>query len=169
MIRCAPPLAFALLLASGAPALAEGQWGALALSERSTAYGYAFDHETQETAAARALSECARNAQDCRVHTTFRNTCLVLAGSVDGPFGWAWGARQQTREQRALEQCRQRGAVNCKIVERVCSGTAGGPRTPQGPARAPDRPATPNTPAATTAPNTPPNARTPGAPTKLHQ
>ena len=170
-------LAFALLLASGTPALAEGQWGALALSERSTAYGYSFDYDTQETASARALAECAKNAQDCRVHTTFRNTCLVLAGSVDGPFGWSWGARQQTQEQRALEQCRQRGAVNCKIVERVCSGTAGGPRAPQNPARAPDRPAapntaTPNTPAATTpntaAPNTAPDTRTPGAPTQLH-
>jgi hypothetical protein len=182
---------------AAAPALADGQWGALALSERSTAYGYAFDHDTQEAAAARALAECQKNAQDCRVHTTFRNTCLVLAGSVDGPFGWAWGAREASREQRAIEQCRQRGAVNCRVVERVCTGSAGGPRTPATPARtqepppaAPPRtqegppvtparthetpPATASPPPANMAPHAgdPPAARDPrgaGPPTQLHR
>jgi hypothetical protein len=166
--------AAAALLIAAAPAHAEREWGALALSERSTAYGYAKDFDTQEGAAERALAECARNASDCRLHTAFRNTCLVLAGSVDGPFGWAWGAPANTRAQRALEQCRQRGAINCKVVETVCAGTAGGPATPRNPAaRTPARPATP---AATTPPATPPattappaSTRTPGTPTPLHR
>lgn len=175
---------------SAAPAHAEREWGALALSERSTAYGYAKDYDTQEGASERALAECAKNASDCRVHTAFRNTCLVLAGSVDGPFGWAWGAPANTRAQRALEQCRQRGAINCKIVETICAGTAGGPATPRNPAaRAPARPAapaattppppttappaakappaTPTPPAAVTTPA--PDSRTPGTPTPLHK
>jgi hypothetical protein len=167
----------AALLFATAPAHAEREWGALALSERSTAYGYAKDFDTQESASERAMAECAKNASDCRLHTAWRNTCLVLAGSVDGPFGWAWGAPANTREQRALEQCRQRGAINCKIVETVCAGTAGGPATPRNPAaRTPARPATP---AATTPPagSTPPAsvtappASTPpaGTPTPLHR
>ena len=153
----------AALIVAAAPAHAERDWGALALSERSTAYGYARDFDTQEGAAARALAECAKNASDCRVHTAWRNTCLVLAGSIDGPFGWAWGAPERTRAERALAQCRQRGAVNCKVVETVCAGTAGGPPTP----RTPARPA----PTATTPPAaTPPAATTPpGSPTPLHK
>jgi hypothetical protein len=160
--------AAAALLFAAAPAHAEREWGALALSERSTAYGYAKDFDTQESASERAMAECAKNASDCRLHTAFRNTCLVLAGSVDGPFGWAWGAPANTRAQRALEQCRQRGAINCKVVETVCAGTAGGPATPgHAPrTRGPARPATPaaTTPPANTAPppaTTPPAAATP--------
>ena len=180
----------AALLFAAAPAHAEREWGALALSERSTAYGYAKDFDTQEAASERAMAECAKNASDCRLHTAWRNTCLVLAGSVDGPFGWAWGAPANTREQRALEQCRQRGAINCKVVETICAGTAGGPATPRNPAaRTPARPTTPAATAptpATTAPpaakappasptppaavTTPaPDARTPGTPTPLHK
>ena len=163
-------VATAALLFATVPAYAERDWGALALSERSTAYGYAKDFDTQEGASERALAECAKNASDCRVHTAFRNTCLVLAGSVDGPFGWAWGAPANTRADRAMAQCRQRGAINCKVVETVCAGTAGGPPTPRTPAaRAPAQPATP---AATAPPATaaPPAAATPsGAPTPLHR
>ncbi|HEY7608680.1 MAG TPA: DUF4189 domain-containing protein [Alphaproteobacteria bacterium] len=156
--------AAALVLApAGAYAQAQGEWGALALSERSTAYGYSYDFDSQDGATGRALAECSKNAGDCRVHTTFRNTCLVLAGSVDGPFGWAWGGAEATRTQRALEQCRQRGAINCKVVETVCTGTAGGPARPRNPARAP-QPAPP-----TSTPATSPPASTPGAPTQLHK
>jgi hypothetical protein len=182
------PIAAALILAAS-PAWAEREWGAIALSERSTAYGYAQDFDTQEGASERALAECRKNASDCRVHTAFRNTCLVLAGSVDGPFGWAWGAPERTRAQRALEQCRQRGAINCKVVETICAGTAGGPPTPRTPARpaaAPPTtppPATTTPPAATTpppaatppatttppAPTTAPDTRPPGTPTPLHR
>jgi hypothetical protein len=164
-------LAPALLLASAAPALAQGQWGALALSERSTAYGYSFDYDTQEKASERALAECAKNASDCRVHTTFRNTCLVVAGSVDGPIGWAWGGREQTRDQRAVEQCRQRGAVNCKVVERICSGLARGTHAPRTPAQTQDAPpaAPPARGATPPAAAPPPDTRTPGTPTQLHR
>ena len=161
--------AAAALFFAAAPARAEREWGALALSERSTAFGYARDYDTQEGASERAMAECAKNAGDCRLHTAWRNTCLVLAGSVDGPFGWAWGAPANTREQRALEQCRQRGAINCKIVETICAGTAGGPTTPRTPAaRAPARPAAPAAAPPTTAPPAtaapPPAAATPATP-----
>lgn len=163
--------AAAALSLAAAPAQAEREWGALALSERSTAYGYARDFDTEAGASERALAECAKNASDCRLHTAWRNTCLVLAGSVDGPFGWAWGAPATTRAQRALDQCRQRGAVNCKVVETICSGTAGGPATPRTPAAPPPATAAPAPaaapPAAVTAPS--PETRTPGAPTPLHR
>ncbi len=177
-----PVAAAAALSIAASPAQAEREWGALALSERSPAYGYARDFDTEAGASERALAECAKNASDCRLRTAWRNTCLVLAGSVDGPFGWAWGAPATTRAQRALDQCRQRGAVNCKVVETICSGTAGGPATPRTPAaRTPERPATPAAtvrpptpappaaapPAAVTAPQ--PETRTPGAPTPLHR
>ena len=155
------PIAAVLILAAS-PAWAEREWGAIALSERSTAYGYAQDFDSQEGASQRALAECSKNASDCRVHTAFRKTCLVLAGSVDGPFGWAWGAPERTRAQRALEQCRQRGAVNCKVVETICAGTAGGPPTPRTPARPTAAPPTTPPPSLTTPPatTTPPAATT---------
>lgn len=169
-LRGLAPIGAALFLGA-APALAEsGEWGALAISERSTAYGFSYDYETQEAATARALEECAKNARDCRVHTTFRNTCLVVAGSVDGPFGWAWGGREDTREQRAVDQCRQRGAGNCKVVQRICSGTAGGPRRAPPPRRTEPPPAA-APPPADAAPGTgaPPERRPPGAPLQLHR
>jgi len=168
----------AALAGAAAPAAAENEWGALALSERSTAYGYSFDYDSQETASARALAECARNAGDCRVHTAFRNTCLVLAGSRDGPFGWAWGGSEATRAARAVEQCRQRGAIGCHVVETVCTGTAGAPATPRtptarGPATPPSQPpAQPTGPAAVQPPPSAPppgDTRPPGAPTPLHK
>jgi serine/threonine-protein kinase len=176
-LAAALPLLAASLVA--VPARAQGgEWGALAISEHSTAYGYSYDYPTQQAAADRALAECGRNARDCRVHTTFRNTCLVVAGSVDGPIGWAWGGRPETRDRRALDQCRQRGAVNCKVVQRVCSGTAGGPRmpaprNPAPPAEPPPQPApappASSPPASSPPPNPAPIRPAPGAPTPLHR
>jgi len=171
IVRLAPAL---LLLAWSGPALAQGEWGALAIAERGTAYGYAYDFPTPEAASARALAECGKNAPDCRVHTTFRNTCMVVAGSIDGPMGWSWGGREASRAQRAIEQCHQRGAVNCKVVETVCSGTTGGPSASQGAMRR--QPAAKKAPAASTpgtttppAASTPPPTGTPGQPTPLHK
>jgi hypothetical protein len=99
-----------------------GDWGAIALSTRTGAWGSSWNYDYEDQARARALRECRQHASDCRVFKTFSNVCVALAGDGSGNFGWAWGYTNSERRRRAMQQCRDQGGRGCKIVSTFCTG-----------------------------------------------
>jgi hypothetical protein len=69
---------FCLVLA---PAVSfAGDWGAIALSTRTGAWGSSWNYDEEGDARSAALRECRKHAGDCRVFKTFENACVALAG-----------------------------------------------------------------------------------------
>ncbi|MFO0987663.1 MAG: DUF4189 domain-containing protein [Alphaproteobacteria bacterium] len=117
--------ALAALLLSAAPAAAQGVHGALAISTSTGAYGYGFNYDTEAGARDRAMAECRKHAQDCRVYATFQRQCIAIARAANNAFGWAYGYTNDERAERALNECAGRNGNDCKIVTRFCSGATG--------------------------------------------
>lgn len=117
-------LAAALFAAAGfaRPAAAQGIHGALALSTSTGAYGYGFNYDTPDLARARALSECAKHARDCKVFVDFQRACIAIARGDNNAFGWATGYPNDERPERALNECASQNGTRCKVVTAVCSG-----------------------------------------------
>ncbi len=109
----------------GAPARAQGVYGALAISPSTGAYGYGYNYATDALARDRAMTECRKHAQDCRVYATFQRQCIAIARASNNAFGWALGYPNEERPERALNECAARDGNDCKIVTRFCSGVTG--------------------------------------------
>jgi hypothetical protein len=102
-----------------------GDWGAIALSTRTGAWGVSWNYDDEDEARNRAMRECRKHASDCRVYKTFENACVALAGDSKGNFGWAWGYETVSeRRRRAVQQCRDQGGRGCEIVSTFCTGNA---------------------------------------------
>jgi serine/threonine-protein kinase len=119
-------LAALIALALGAgPARAQGIYAALAISPSTGAYGYGYNYDTSQGAQDRAMAECRKYAQDCRVYSTFSRACIAVARASNNAFGWAIGYADDERPERALNQCAYRNGGDCRVVVRFCSGTTG--------------------------------------------
>ena len=117
--------ALAALLFAGAPAAAQGVHAALAISPSTGAYGYGYNYNTPALAEERAMNECKKHAQDCRVYARFQRQCIAIARASNNAFGWAYGFSTQERGERALNECAGRNGNDCKVVTRFCSGATG--------------------------------------------
>lgn len=117
--------AIAALVLMGAPAHAQGVYGALAISPSTGAYGFGYNYDTDAQARERAMNECRKHAQDCRVYTTFQRQCISIARAGNNAFGWALGYSREERPERALNECAARGGGDCKIITQFCSGATG--------------------------------------------
>ena len=122
-IRILALLAGLFTLAILPSAASAGDWGAIALSTRTGAWGTSYNYDDEEEARDRAMTECRKNARDCKVFRTFENTCVAVAGDGSGNFGWAWGYTTSERRRRAISQCRDQGGRNCKVETTFCTGS----------------------------------------------
>lgn len=94
--------------------------GALATG-RCGAFGYAHDDVSPEAAALRARAQC--KGRDCKVVTSFRNTCAAFAidaKNACGPSGWAQAANLAEAQNVASQQCNRYGGRACVIRAWVC-------------------------------------------------
>ena len=110
-----------LLVCAGAgsgEALADN-YGAIAYSPSTKAYGWSYDYPSRGAAENEALSGCRRQADDCTVPLWFRNACGALAIGSDG-YGTGWGTDRGIAEQQALGVCR-RYTQRCSITRWVCT------------------------------------------------
>jgi hypothetical protein len=107
---------------AAAPAAAQGVYAALAISTSTGAFGYGFNYDTQDHADARALVECRKHAQDCRVYARFYRNCMALARGGNNAFGWAIGFPDDERPERALNACAAQNGTDCRVVRTFCSG-----------------------------------------------
>jgi hypothetical protein len=102
-----------------------GDWGAIALSTRTGAWGSSWNYDDEDLARSAAMRECRKHASDCRVFKTFENVCVALSGDGRGNFGWAWGYETtEERRRRAVQQCRDQGGRGCSVVSTFCTGSS---------------------------------------------
>ncbi len=111
--------------AAAAPAQAQGIYAAIAISPSTGAYGYGYNYDTDAQARDRAMNECRKHAQDCRVYATFNRQCVAIARASNNAFGWVLGGPKDERPERALNECAARNGDDCKIVTSFCSGATG--------------------------------------------
>lgn len=105
---------------SGADSLSADEWGALAYSYSTGAYGFSYDHDTQQEAINAAVEAC--DEDDCKAVVWFRNSCGAFANATGNDPGYGWGIGDDKDEASAvaLSECRKRG-TGCKIVRWQCT------------------------------------------------
>jgi len=99
---------------------AKGQndyWGALAYSNATGRYGFAYDYSTRAEAIRQAVYKCG--VRDCRGVVWFHNGCGAFARGRGG-WGWGIGDTRAEAQARAVAECRQRG-VNCRVIAWACT------------------------------------------------
>jgi serine/threonine-protein kinase len=108
------------ILGSAGKVEARDNYGAIAYSPSTGAYGWSYDHVSQASAVSAALAECSQRAGDCQVPLWFRNACGALAVGSGGGFGTGWGTSRGIAERYALRVCRQH-AGSCSVRRWVCT------------------------------------------------
>jgi hypothetical protein len=109
----------------GLPAI----WGALAVSNSTTNYGYSYDYPSGEAANAAALQSCnstMKGKRDCKVRSTFSGNCIALATSDDGAWGFSKAYGDLVADDHeALGYCQNSGGKSCTTVLAYCSPNGG--------------------------------------------
>jgi len=98
--------------ANAAGALATGKCGA---------FGYSANDVSSEAASQRARAQC--KGRDCKVVTSFQNTCAAFAidaRNFCGSHAWAQAATLVHAQNIASEQCQRHGGRACVIRAWVC-------------------------------------------------
>jgi serine/threonine-protein kinase len=105
---------------SASDSLSADEWGAFAYSFSTGAYGFSYDHDTQQEAINAAVDEC--DADDCKAQVWFRNSCGAFANATgdDPGYGWGIGNDKDEASAVALSECRKRG-TGCKLIKWVCT------------------------------------------------
>ncbi|SOE08316.1 uncharacterized protein DUF4189 [Hoeflea halophila] len=112
-------LALAFVIMGASSAVSADNFGAIAFSKSTGAYGYSYDHQSRQNAEAVAMNECRSRSRGCKVAIWFKNAC----GSVAiGPNGWgsAWAGSRGNAERAALSNC-SKHTRNCKVLAWTCT------------------------------------------------
>lgn len=99
-------------------------FGAIAYSDSTGAYGWAYNYDSRQGAERAAIGFCRDTedeAQDCRVLAWFNGACGALAIDPDGPYGADWGRTRQDAATKALVVCRESGGEACEVEQVVCA------------------------------------------------
>jgi hypothetical protein len=108
-----------LLIGAGSGEAAAENYGAIAYSPSTSAYGWSYDFPSRGAAESEALSKCRAKANDCIVPIWFRDACGALAIGPNG-YGTGWGTDRSIAEQYALGVCR-RHSQGCAVTRWVCT------------------------------------------------
>lgn len=107
-------------------ALAFGQGSISSQWASGTAWNYGSSAEASET----ALNNCRSRGPNCRIMTTFKDTCVALAVQDRGNgYGWQIHADIATARQQALSICSKYG-LSCSLKAGFCDGSAAQPTEP---------------------------------------
>ena len=98
------------------------QYGALAYSRSTGAYGYSYDFDSEARAKRTALNNCGRGAPDCQVVITFIDQCGALAETPRHEVSTGLGKTRKEAEDRSLAACRAAGGKDCSVAAWTCSG-----------------------------------------------
>ncbi|MGV3551523.1 DUF4189 domain-containing protein [Rhizobium sp.] len=101
-------------------AASAANYGAIAYSQRSGAYGWSTNFRTQRAAEQGAMARCRERANDCRIAVWFRDACGALAVGGDGGWGADWGRNLRAAENKAANVC-SGYSYNCRIVVSKCN------------------------------------------------
>ncbi|SDR31120.1 protein of unknown function [Rhizobiales bacterium GAS113] len=101
-----------------------GNYGAIAFSRRSHAYGVDSNSQTQERADRLARNGClsvTKNAGDCAVEVRFSSTCAALAYSPSGVVKTGKNRSATVARADAVIACERETGQRCKLVTSECS------------------------------------------------
>jgi hypothetical protein len=97
-------------------------YGAIAYGAKSTAYGYSFDKGTQQEAERTALNNCRPNGDDCKVVSSFTNSCSAVAAiESKGVFSTGSGGSEKAAQDSALQACERTHGRGCEIEVWTCA------------------------------------------------
>ena len=107
------------VLCAGSGEVAAQNYGAIAYSPSTKAYGWSYDYSSRSAAENEALSGCRKHASDCIVPVWFRNACGALAIGSNG-YGTGWATERSAAESQAMVVCR-RHTMDCAVKRWVCT------------------------------------------------
>jgi serine/threonine-protein kinase len=115
-------LSLASILVGGQRVFAQDQYGAIAYSSATTAYGMSKNYATQSAAELAAVTECERygGASDCQPLVWFKNACGAIATNADGDAGTGWGENVSTANYYSLQSCAEFG-LECVVADTICT------------------------------------------------
>lgn len=90
---------------------------AIAFSQGTGKYGFAYDFSTQESAESKAMENCEE--EDCKVVMWSKNSCLSLAVGKGNGYGTNWAKSNSEAEAKAINSCKKY-TKNCKTLKTVC-------------------------------------------------
>jgi hypothetical protein len=97
-------------------------YGAIAYGPHSTANGYAFGKSSAGEASRTAMANCAQNGDDCKVVTSFSNSCAAVAAVEDqGRYATGQGDTRDEAQSNALAVCKKQGKGECEIEAWTCA------------------------------------------------
>ncbi len=99
-----------------------GDFGALAMSADSTAYGTAWGYHDAVSAYKRSLEECNRSGGvNCVVKASLNGNCGSLVTSGEGRLSYVvTDADKYQAAAFGLAQCQASGAGDCSVREQFC-------------------------------------------------
>ena len=118
--RLTTGLAAAAVMAGSVPLAAAANFGAIAYSNTTGAYGYSYDYGSRRSAEQAALANCRSNGSGCKVVIWFQNSCGALAIGSDFGWGAAWASSRSQAERSAMRYCRQNSS-GCHIAAYSCT------------------------------------------------
>ncbi|MFO1060696.1 MAG: DUF4189 domain-containing protein [Dongiaceae bacterium] len=101
---------------------ARTRYGAIAWGPQSTAFGFSYDYDSKEDASRRALRDCAKRGDDCKVVAIIVNGCAALASAADGSYSVSNGTTDKEAQQGALAACAEAGGKSCEVQVWTCNG-----------------------------------------------
>ena len=119
MRRCLAAGVLFFCAGAGSGEAAAQNYGAIAYSPSTKAYGWSYDYPSRGAAESAALANCGKQANDCIVPLWFRNACGALAIGSNG-YGTAWASQRSSAENQALAVCR-RNTMDCAVKQWVCT------------------------------------------------
>lgn len=97
-------------------------YGAIAYGAKSTANGYGFDKPSQREAERTAMTNCQQHGSDCKVVTSFLNSCgAVAAVESKGRFTTGQGLSRIQAQDKAMAQCKAQVGGQCEIEVWTCA------------------------------------------------
>lgn len=96
------------------------EYGAIAYSSDTGAYGWSNKRSTRAEAENAALERCGKRASDCAIEVWFDRKCGAVAAG-DKWVGSGWGVTERQAQSEALKVCRQGGDDTCEVKVTACS------------------------------------------------
>jgi len=94
-------------------------YAALAISDKTRAYGYSVNQPNRKAAERVALRECRKFASDCEIRT-WTTKCLAFARAKGGAWGYSWRPKRFAARSAALRGCRKHSR-SCRVEFATCN------------------------------------------------
>jgi hypothetical protein len=120
LTKSGPMFAAALAALLALPGAALADYGAIAYSPSTGAYGYSNGYGSRGSAERAAMRNCRANGSGCQTALWFQSACGAVAKGPDG-WGSGWAASKAGAQSQAIASCRQYSG-SCRIVVWSCSG-----------------------------------------------